>query len=98
MHAEVKLDELRLIINKIFDHLQNDLGHKTIRLDEDNYWEVASDERYAPAAPSRSFEMGQLYHDWEFLSEILKDEEQAVSLMFIHAAPLLRYIGEKIGQ
>ena len=44
------------------------------------------------------FGHGQLSHDWEFLSSILKDKELAVALMLIHAAPILHYIGEEIGQ
>jgi hypothetical protein len=43
-------------------------------------------------------DIGQLFDDLEFLLKTLDNEEQAVSLMFVHLAPLLRYVGEKVGQ
>jgi hypothetical protein len=98
MAVEINIAELRLVINRILDHIERDLGHANVKLDEDNYWDVADEERYDFAKSPKNFEHGQLHDDWEFLSSILRDKDQAVALMLIHAAPLLRRIGEQVGQ
>ena len=98
MDVEVKIADLRLVICQILDHIERDLGYATVKLDQDNYWDVADEERYDFTKNPKSFEHGQLRDDWEFLSSLIKDKDQAVSLMLIHAAPLLRRIGEQVGQ
>ncbi|WP_422087890.1 hypothetical protein [Variovorax sp.] len=98
MALEINLTELRLVINRIFDHMEHDLGQISVKLENDGYWDVAEGERYDFAKKPESFDHGQLYDDWEFLSAILDDKDQAVSIMLAHVAPLLRYVGEKVGQ
>jgi hypothetical protein len=98
MDVEIKVADLRLVICRILDHIEQDLGHASLALDQDDYWDVVDDERYDFTKSPTNFEHGQLRDDWEFLSSIIKDKDQAVSLMLIHAAPLLRRIGEQIGQ
>ena len=98
MAVEIKLSELRLVINRILDHIEHDLGQASVQLNQDDYWEVADTERYDLTKSPDGYVVGQLHDDWEFLSSILRDKDQAIALMLIHAAPLLRCIGEEIGQ
>ena len=98
MAVEIKLSELRLVVNRILDHIEHDLGHVSLTLDQDDYWDVSDGDRYDLTKSPESYVVGQLHDDWEFLSSILKDKDQAVSLMLIHAAPLLRRVGEQVGQ
>lgn len=98
MAIEIKISELRSILNTILDHIEKDLGHAVVSIDADSYWDVSDSERYVFTKSPENLGHGQLNDDWEFLSPILEDKEQAVSLMLIHAAPLLRRIGEQIGQ
>lgn len=98
MDLEIKVADLREITNRIFDHVQKDLKVDAIRLTEDYYWDVPSDRLYDMANKPTELDCGQLYDDWEFLSHILRDKDQAVSLMLIHLAPLLRHMGLKVGQ
>jgi hypothetical protein len=95
-NLELEISELRLVLNRILDHIEHDLGKARVTLDQDNYWDVADEERYDFAKSPQNFEHGQLGDDWEFLSAILKDKDQAVALMLMHAAPLLRRIGEQV--
>ncbi|MDP3541481.1 MAG: hypothetical protein Q8T11_03310 [Elusimicrobiota bacterium] len=94
---EIDLAELKRTVDAIFEHLLNDVGVKkvTIPNDTDFYWEVPSDELYSVSQAQPKLDTGRLTDDWEFLSPILKDNRQAVGLMFTHIAPLLRYIGQK---
>ena len=98
MDVEIKLSELRTVLNRILDHIENDLGHATVKLESDDYWEVADADRYDLTKGPEGYVVGQLHDDWGFLSSILKDKDQAVALMLIHAAPLLRCIGQEVGQ
>jgi hypothetical protein len=98
MAVEIKIAELRLVMNRIFDHIEHDLDIVSLELDEDSYWDVADVERYDFSKSPEGFGHGQLQDDWGFLSSIVDDKDQAVSLMLIHAAPLLRRIGEQVGQ
>ena len=97
MALEIEINDLRQVANRIFDHIQKDLKIDKVRIDQD-YWDIPKDKLYDPTKDPSDLVLGQLYDDWEFLSSILSDKEQAVSLMFVHLAPLLRYIGEEVGQ
>lgn len=98
MAIEIKIVELRLVINRILDHIEHDLGKVSVKLDEDDYWDVADEERYDFTKTPKNFEHGQLHDDWEFLTSILGDKDQAVALMLAHVAPLLRRISEQVGE
>jgi hypothetical protein len=98
MTIEIKISDMRLVINRILDHIEHDLGLTAVKLSQDSYWEVSYNQRYDFTKTPTDYDHGQLYDDWEFLTSILKDNDQAVSLMLIHAAPLVRWLGEKVGQ
>lgn len=97
---EIDLHTLKQVTNAILDHIINDLKIKKIAIkgDRDFYWEVPSDRLYAVKKEQPQLDMGRLSDDWEFLVPIKDDKNQAVALMLIHLAPLLRYLGEEIGQ
>ena len=100
MENEIDLRALKQVTNAILDHVINDLKIKTLAIkgDRDFYWEVPSDQLYAVKKEQPQLDMGRLLDDWEFLAPIINDKEQAVALMLIHLAPLLRYLGEEVGQ
>jgi len=96
--AAIDVAELREIVNKILDHILNDLKIKKVEIDQDFYWNVDSSSLYATKKKPPETDLGSLHDDLEFLREILEDKDQAVGLMLVHMAPLLRYLGEKVGQ
>jgi hypothetical protein len=98
--AELDIRELKAIVDAIFDHIINDVKVEklTVKGDRDFYWDVPADKLYAVKEAQPQLDVGKLADDWDFLQAILKDKSQAVALMLIHAAPLLRHIGEEIGQ
>ena len=99
MENEIDLVKLKQIINSIFDHLSK-LGITKVVIDDeaDYYWDVPYDNLYTVDEAQPQLDIGRLSDDLEFLLTILKDEEQAVSLMFMHLAPLLLYVGLKVGK
>ena len=100
MENEIDLRALKQVTNAILDHVINDLKIKKLAIKEDRdfYWEVPSDQLYAVKKEQPQLDMGRLLDDWEFLAPRRNDKEQAVALMLIHLAPLLRYLGEEVGQ
>lgn len=98
--AEIDLVELKRVVDAIFDHLMIDVGVTRISVsqDDDFYWEVPDDRLHAVRKDQPPLDVGRLTDDWEFLSAILKDKRQAVGFMFVHVAPLLRYISAKAGR
>jgi hypothetical protein len=98
--AELDIRTLKKAIDAIFDHISNDLKIEklTVKDDQEFYWEVPSDKLYAVKEVPSQLDVGRLRDDWEFLESVAKDKDQAVALMLIHVAPLLRHIGQEIGQ
>ena len=98
---EIELSELKRAIDMIFNHIENGLKLKKIRLDHDYYADMDLQEQFeilsnSGNVPLENIEIGvgQLYDDWEFLENMMRDDS-AVALMFEHVAPILRYIGYK---
>ena len=95
---ELEIEKLRLVAEAIFDHIQNGLGVASVPLDDDYYWTVPDAQLYSVETDPPKLDIGQLSEDLSFLEDALGDKEQAVSLMFLHLAPLLRYLANKVGQ
>lgn len=97
---ELEIRDLKKVTDAIFDHIINDLKIEKFTIEEkkDFYWNVPSDKLFAVTDPQPQLDVGRLSDDWEFLEPILKDKIQAVALMMMHVAPLLRHMGEEIGQ
>jgi hypothetical protein len=96
--ATINVHDLRIILNKIFTHITDDLKIDEIELIKNYYWEVPEDCLYSLEKDPSDFTSGSLVDDLDFLKPLLSDEDQAISLMLIHVAPLLRYIATKVGQ
>jgi hypothetical protein len=97
MNLVVSISDLRKVTNFLFDHIEKDLHISTVPIEEDYYWDIPTAELYNVLRDPPQLGIGQLYDDGDFLAK-LKAKEDAPSLMMIHLAPLLRYVGEKIGQ
>jgi hypothetical protein len=97
MANDIKVDDLRRYVTMILDHIEHDLHITQVPLTQNFYWDVASDALYTCDKEQPVCDIGSLVDDLDFLSK-MRNQQEAVALMLIHAAPLLRYVGEKIGQ
>ncbi|SFR94379.1 hypothetical protein SAMN05216570_0977 [Dyella sp. OK004] len=96
----VNIGDLRRIVNDLLDHVESVNGPE-LRLDQDYYWDLGSEVMYDVTKQVANVDLvGSLGDSWEFLLNMQRDDikQNGPSLMLIHAAPLLRYIGEKVGQ
>jgi hypothetical protein len=100
MAVAVDIEDLKKITNIILDRMITKLKLRQIPMEEnqDFYWNVPSDVLFKVREAQPELDIGRLSDDWEFLKNILEDPDNGVSLMLIHVAPLLRWIGEKVGQ
>jgi len=94
----IEVQKLRQVADKIFDHIENDLGVRSVPLDDDYYWQIPDAELYSIDKDPTELDIGQLSEDLSFLEDVVGEGEQAVCLMFLHLAPLLRYLAIKVGQ
>jgi arginine repressor len=96
----IDLQNIKIIVDTILDRMINELEIRKVCIsdDQDFYWDLNKEDVFKVKEKQPDLGVGRLSDDWEFLQSILKDREHAVSLMLIHVAPLLRFIGEKFGQ
>lgn len=98
-HPVVNISELRRIVNDLLEHVESVNGPE-LRLDQDYYWDLDSQVMYDVTKQVSNVDLvGSLGDSWEFLLN-MRDEgikQGGPSLMLMHAGPLLRYIGEKVG-
>ncbi len=94
----VGIRRLRAAVDRVLEHIEQDLGISKLGLDDAYYWEVADSSVFQVDRKEPRLDIGDLHDDWGFLRRVLDGGEQAVSLVLIHVAPLLRYLAIKVGQ
>ena len=92
----IDVADLRLVVERIFDFMQKDLSLQEVALDENYYWQVAEDDLYSIKQAPEQLDVGSLLDDWEFVQSAKLDPEQALPLLLLHVAPLLRALATKV--
>jgi hypothetical protein len=92
----INIAELRVIVDAILSHIEEDMGIKEVDLTEDYYWNFVDEVAYMGEVEQDAMTVGSLYADLEFLLPLLSNKEQAFPLMLVHVAPLLRYLSTKV--
>ena len=93
----INIPELRQILNDLLLHVERVAG-TNVPIESDFYWDLASPAVWDVSQDVKIVnEIGRLTDDLQFLRGMKEIVEHGPSLNLIHAAPLLRYIGEKVG-
>src|SRR5258705_6444349 len=100
MQKEIDLRALKDAVVAVLDHITNDLGIEKlpIKRDQDFYWNVPTSQLYEVKGRQPTLDVGRLADDWEFVELMLRDKKSAVGAVLLHLAPLLRRVGEGVGQ
>lgn len=98
MDLEISLNELRLVTEKIYAYLVDELGINSVRISEDYYWSIDVDKKFLIERKPEMDEMGQLTDDWMFLSSALLENSNIHPAMLCHLIPLLEYLFHKYGK
>lgn len=94
---QIDLAELKQIIDRLFNHIMETREVKSFAFEKEYYWNIPSRDVYEFEEP-KELDIGNLSDDWEFLSKLLRPENQPVAYQFTQLAPLLRYLGERLGE
>jgi hypothetical protein len=90
---KITTDELRRASNALFDYLDR-TEQREFEIDEDFYWVVAEEERYAPYVEPKTWLMGQLSDDVGEIKRIANGSGVPVGRALVWLAAVLRRVGE----
>lgn len=90
---KITTDELRRATNTLFDYLDR-TGQREFEIDDDFYWVIAEEERYAPYVEPKTLLMGQLSDDVEEVKRIADGSGTPVGRALVWLAAVLRRVGE----
>ena len=95
---EIDLRDLKTAVNAILDHVIEDLniGKLAIKNSEDFFWDCPPREMYDMSKKPTEWWTGRLTDDLEFIQKMLASQDGYIAFMLTHAAPLLRYVGQKV--
>lgn len=94
---EINLVELKKVINRLLDHIIETRNVKVCELKTNYYWNIQSPSIYSVENEPAELDVGSLFDEWDMLSGLL-DNDQPVAYQLTELAPIIRYIGEKLGE
>lgn len=86
---------LRSVMNRIFDFIESDLGLESVELSHNLYWSVDSDDLYEMNRDPQ-LNVGSLLDDLDFARAAYEDAGQAIPLVLMHIAPLLKALSTAV--
>jgi hypothetical protein len=93
---KIEIAVLRKACERIFEFIENDLKISSIDLEEDLYWSLPEEVRHDMNKVPTASHAGNLFDDYDFVAPLIKDRDQAVSMMFEHIAPLLTALANRL--
>ena len=96
--TEIDLVKLKTMVDRLLDHVIETRGVRTVALEDQYYWEVPAPARYRTDTDPGELDVGNLADDWEFVSRLLREENQPVAYQLTEVAPLLAYVGETLAR
>jgi hypothetical protein len=96
----VEIRQLRLALNRILDHVCDARGITSVSLAQDYYWAIPTASVYSVTEQltANDFEIGSLCDDWDIIQTCVIHTNNAIAANLATLAPLLRYIGERLGE
>lgn len=94
--SAVKIQSLRAVVNSILDFVERDLGRSEVVLNRNFYWSISDDVLYTMESKPHELDVGSLADDWDFVLSAFEDRDQALPLVLIHVAPLLRALATEL--
>lgn len=91
----VKVADLRLAANALFDHLEK-AGHVDLEVDEDYYWSIPDEKLYSVHEEPVDFTVGQLSDDLAELEKITSGQKAPLAYALVWLSSVLRFVGAKI--
>ena len=95
---EIDLREVRIVVNKLLDHIIETRRVTQLGVEHPNYWNVRYEQLIDPTGPPDNLDIGSLTDDWDLLRSLIESDTPPVAYQLTEVAPLIRYIGEVLGR
>ena len=92
----VDINVLRDVTNRIFDFIEHDLKMHSVELSRDFYWSISDEELHEVGRQPQDLAVGSLVDDFHFVAAAHRDPDQAVPLLLMHVAPLLKWLSRAV--
>jgi len=92
---EIDVEELQVVINRLFDHVVKVRGVRRVDLGSDFYWDIDQSEAYDPTQKPTEIELGSFPDDWDFLANV-REGKDIVAVQLTQVAPMFRRLGERL--
>lgn len=96
--VEIRIADIRRIVNRLLDHIEVDRGITSVELSQNFYWTLPPEIRFDVSSDPVQFDTGSLVDDWGFVSSLLEEGSEPVSLQLTELAPILDFVGRTVGQ
>ena len=93
---KISLTELRIIINRLLDHIIEVQGKTELEIRQPFYWNLPSSTLYNLNLQSDELkaDVGSLADDWALLHSLLNTNTDPVPYQCTEVAALIRFLGE----
>lgn len=91
----IDINALRTVTNRILDFIERDLGMTSVELSHNLYWSADDDDLYEMNKDPQ-FNVGSLIDDLEFTTAAHRDPNEAIPLVLMHVAPLLKALSTAV--
>ena len=96
MSHSVDLKVLREVTDRIFEFMERELQISSVELRHNFYWDVSDEVLYQMEQQPQELDCGSLVDDADFVAAAHKDPAQAIPLVLMHIAPLLRALSTAV--
>lgn len=96
--TEIDLRDVKTAVNAALDHLIRTRGVTKVTIDKNFYWEVQAPELYDMANSNPDLIVGSIVDEWSFCRNLLTGTSPPVANQLQQLAPILRYLGFKLGE
>ncbi|MEV4604942.1 MULTISPECIES: hypothetical protein [unclassified Amycolatopsis] len=89
----ISVRKLQAVFGLLISRISEDEG-ETISIDPDYFWSIPLDSLYDPEVKPDDLTIGQLSESWQYLEEVLVDQDLAVPHHLVWLAEILRALGD----
>jgi hypothetical protein len=93
--TRVSLAELRRLVDVLLSHVEAAVAGDAVELGKDYFWSIPADELYDVYKQPDALTIGQLSESWQFLRDLLADENRVLAYHLVWLADVLRAIGHE---
>jgi len=91
---KVTTTEIVSIASALCKHLEN-CGCSEVEIEKTAYWSIPKEYEYDPYSEPKEYTLGELEDDWNELTKIAENPDNAVGYGMVWLASVLRAVGQQ---